>query len=88
MRPVVLALAAVLLAGCGGVAAGDTEEQVRIGFVPKSLNQEFWVNTDKGAQAAATGDVEVITQPRARTSRSWSRSTSSRTCSSRIWMLS
>jgi ribose transport system substrate-binding protein len=62
LKPVVLALAAVLLAGCGGVAAGDTEEQVRIGFVPKSLNQEFWVNTDKGAQAAATGNVEVITQ--------------------------
>ncbi len=35
---------------------------MRIGFVPKSLNQEFWVNTDKGAQAAATGNVEVITQ--------------------------
>ena len=26
-----------------------------IGFVPKSLNQEYWVNTEKGAEAGAQG---------------------------------
>ena len=62
MRRIVVALVCSVLAGCGGVVAPETEDQVRIGFVPKSLNQEFWVNTDKGAQAAATGNIEVITQ--------------------------
>lgn len=57
-------IAALALANCGGQLAGDAadEEKVRVGFVPKSLNQEFWVNTKKGAEAAAGGKVEVITQ--------------------------
>jgi ribose transport system substrate-binding protein len=56
--------AAFALVACGGLLAGEATDpdQVRIGFVPKSLNQEFWVNTKKGAEAAAGGRVEVITQ--------------------------
>jgi len=60
-----LALAALaVLAGCGGQLSGsDAEDEVRIGFVPKSLNQEFWVNTKKGAEAGAReADAQVITQ--------------------------
>ena len=30
-----------------------TPHQLRVGFVPKSLNQEYWVNTQKGAEAGA-----------------------------------
>ncbi len=60
MRRAAGALLAVVvgLGGCGGA-----DEGVRIGFVPKSLNQEYWVNTKKGAQAAARkAGVEVLTK--------------------------
>jgi ribose transport system substrate-binding protein len=49
-----LTVAATLaLPACGGELAGGTPHQLRVGFVPKSLNQEYWVNTEKGAQAGA-----------------------------------
>ena len=36
---------------------------MRIGFVPKSLNQEYWVNTKKGAEAGADGQApKLLTQ--------------------------
>jgi ribose transport system substrate-binding protein len=58
-RVVVAALALMALAGCGSGGAGD----VRVGFVPKSLNQEYWVNTQKGAEAGgAKGHARVLTK--------------------------
>jgi ribose transport system substrate-binding protein len=61
---IALAALAVVAGACGGYLAGDVDDsdKVRVGFVPKSLNQEYWVNTKKGAEAAAGGNVEVITQ--------------------------
>jgi ribose transport system substrate-binding protein len=56
-----VALVALLAAGCGGQLASAPKDQVRIGFVPKSLNQEYWVNTEKGAQAGA-GHAKVLTK--------------------------
>lgn len=58
-----LAVLAALLAGCGGQLAPNTERGIRIGFVPKSLNQEYWVNTAHGADAGGkiTG-AKVLTQ--------------------------
>jgi ribose transport system substrate-binding protein len=53
----------LVLAACGGQVSGTSEDQVRVAYVPKSLNQEFWVNTKKGAEAGARGtDAQVITQ--------------------------
>ncbi len=50
-------------AGCGGQLSGGTDTGVRVGFVPKSLNQEYWVNTEKGAQAGAKASgAQVLTQ--------------------------
>jgi ribose transport system substrate-binding protein len=57
-RKPLLLLALLPLAACG---AKPTE--TRIGFVPKSLNQEYWVNTEKGAQAAGKqANVKVLTK--------------------------
>src|SRR4051794_4352119 len=57
-RKPLLLLALLPLAACG---AEPTE--TRIGFVPKSLNQEYWVNTEKGAQAAGKhAHVKVLTK--------------------------
>jgi ribose transport system substrate-binding protein len=59
MRALALAvLLALAVAGCGA----PPEDQVRVGFVPKSLNQEFWVNTKKGAEAAQRENVKVLTK--------------------------
>ena len=56
-----LACAAVV-AGCGGQLAPNTEKGIRIGFVPKSLNQEYWVNTKHGAEAGGrAAHVKVLT---------------------------
>jgi len=50
-------VALVALAGCGG-----TPDETRVGFVPKSLNQEYWVNTQKGAEAGAkAGGAKLLT---------------------------
>jgi ABC-type sugar transport system substrate-binding protein len=84
----VVALAwAVVLAGCGGQLAPNTDKGVRIGFVPKSLNQEYWVNTAHGARAGGkAAHAKVLTQAgQSDTQTSTSRSTSSRTCSRRRW---
>lgn len=64
MRRAAVVLALAALAGCGGQLAGsDSGDEVRIGFVPKSLNQEFWVNTKKGAEAGGReSGAQVITQ--------------------------
>jgi ribose transport system substrate-binding protein len=58
-RLVVLAL---LLTGCGGQLAPSDDEELKIGFVPKSLNQEYWVNTEKGAIAGAKGKAKLLTK--------------------------
>jgi ribose transport system substrate-binding protein len=64
--PLAVLAAVAALAACGGQLASsssDDEREVRIAYVPKSLNQEYWVNTRKGAEAAVRGkDAEVITQ--------------------------
>jgi ribose transport system substrate-binding protein len=64
MRRAAALVALALLAGCGGQLAGSSaEDELRIGFVPKSLNQEFWVNTKKGAEAGGRqAGAQVITQ--------------------------
>jgi ribose transport system substrate-binding protein len=64
MRRAVAVVVLAALAGCGGqLGAGGSEDEVRIGFVPKSLNQEFWVNTKKGAEAGAReSGAKVVTQ--------------------------
>jgi ribose transport system substrate-binding protein len=52
----------LLLAACGGQLAPDTGKGVRIGFVPKSLNQEYWVNTRHGAEAGGrVSHAKVVT---------------------------
>jgi ribose transport system substrate-binding protein len=59
---VALACAAVL-AGCGGQLAPNTDKGIRIGFVPKSLNQEYWVNTKHGAEAGGrAAHAKVLTE--------------------------
>ncbi len=55
-------LVALTLAGCGGQLAPDDQDQLKIGFIPKSLNQEYWVNTEKGAQAGARGKAKLLTK--------------------------
>jgi len=58
-----LAVLALLLCGCGGQLGSASEEETRIAFVPKSLNQEFWINTQKGAEEAGRKlGVKVVTQ--------------------------
>src|SRR3954469_18788216 len=52
----------LLLAACGGRLAPDTGKGMRIGFVPKSLNQEYWVNTRHGAEAGGrAAHAKVLT---------------------------
>jgi len=62
-RTATIVALALGLGACGGQLAGDPGEQRRVGFVPKSLNQEYWVNTQKGAEAGAKeADVKVLTK--------------------------
>ena len=57
-----LGAVALLLAACGGQLAPDTSKGLRIGFVPKSLNQEYWVNTRHGAEAGGrAAHAKVVT---------------------------
>src|SRR6195952_105553 len=57
-RKALLLVALLPLAACG-----SEPTETRIGFVPKSLNQEYWVNTEKGAQAAGkSAHVKVLTK--------------------------
>jgi ribose transport system substrate-binding protein len=54
---------AAAVAGCGGQLAPNTEKGIRIGFVPKALNQEYWVNTKHGAEAGGrAAHVKVLTE--------------------------
>jgi hypothetical protein len=59
-----LLAATAALAACGGqLASSGDEREVRIAYVPKSLNQEYWVNTRKGAEAAVRGKrAQIVTQ--------------------------
>jgi ribose transport system substrate-binding protein len=58
-----LLCASCLLAGCGGQLSPGANKGVRVGFVPKSLNQEYWVNTAHGADAGgAAAHVKVLTE--------------------------
>jgi ribose transport system substrate-binding protein len=55
----VLALATT---SCGGQLSADSTKEMRVGFVPKALNQEYWVNTRHGAEAGAQqAGVKVVT---------------------------
>lgn len=52
-----------LLAGCGGQLSPNADKGVRVGFVPKALNQEYWVNTRHGADAGgAKVHAKVLTE--------------------------
>lgn len=56
-------LGAMLLhVACGGGQGQDQSSQMKIGFVPKALNQEFWLTAQAGAKAAdeAMADTQVI----------------------------
>ena len=56
-----LGAVALTLAACGGQLVAR-EPGVRIGFVPKSLNQEYWVNTRHGAEAGGRpAHAKVVT---------------------------
>ncbi len=64
-RALLVALAGavgLLLSACGGQLAPDTSKGMRIGFVPKALNQEYWVNTRHGAEAGGrSAHAKVVT---------------------------
>jgi ribose transport system substrate-binding protein len=50
------------LSACGGQLSPGTTEGLRVGFVPKSLNQEYWVNTRHGAEAGGrAAHAKVVT---------------------------
>jgi ribose transport system substrate-binding protein len=52
-----------LLAGCGGQLSPNADKGVRIGFIPKALNQEYWVNTRHGADAGGkVAHAKVLTE--------------------------
>lgn len=62
-RAIVAILACGTLAGCGGQLAITPDHGVRVGFVPKALNQEYWVNTARGAAAGgAKAGAAVLTE--------------------------
>ena len=53
-RALVATLLAALRRACGGqLSGGEQSDKIKIGFVPKSLNQEYWVNTKRGAESIA-----------------------------------
>jgi len=64
-RALLVALAGavgLLLSACGGQLAPDTSKGLRIGFVPKALNQDYWVNTRHGAEAGGrSAHAKVVT---------------------------
>lgn len=56
-------VACAALAGCGGQLPVTPDSGIRVGFVPKALNQEYWVNTARGAAAGgAKAGVTVLTE--------------------------
>jgi ribose transport system substrate-binding protein len=56
----------LVLTACRGALAPESEqkqaEQMKIGFVPKALNQEFWITSRAGAEDAEKqlSDVQVL----------------------------
>nr|MBA4115630.1 sugar ABC transporter substrate-binding protein [Rubrobacter sp.] len=49
---VALSTLVLVLAGCGGqLALSSQTADMKIGYVPKTLDQEFWVTTERGALA-------------------------------------
>jgi ribose transport system substrate-binding protein len=60
---VLLVFGITALAGCGGQLSVTPDKGIRVGFVPKSLNQEYWVNTAHGAAAGGTkAKATVLTE--------------------------
>jgi ribose transport system substrate-binding protein len=60
---VLLVTGFTVLAGCGGQLSVTPDKGIRIGFVPKALNQEYWVNTAHGAAAGgAKAHASVLTE--------------------------
>src|SRR5215216_5271801 len=57
-------LVLLIVMGCGGqLAPSYLTGQMKIGFVPKTLDQEFWVTTEKGARAGGRkADATVLVQ--------------------------
>jgi ribose transport system substrate-binding protein len=54
---------AIALGACGGELNPNGAKGLRIGFVPKSLNQEYWVNTRHGADVGGqSAHAKVLTQ--------------------------
>ena len=47
----------ILTAACGGGSGGSggSDDEVRVGYVPKALDQEFWLTSKSGAEAADKG---------------------------------
>lgn len=41
-----------LIAACGGQGGGGDDGGVTVGYVPKALDQEFWITSEAGAEAA------------------------------------
>jgi ribose transport system substrate-binding protein len=57
-----LGAVALTLAACGGQLSPESTDGLRVGFVPKSLNQEYWVNTRHGAEAGGrAAHAKVVT---------------------------
>jgi len=54
----------LIIMGCGGqLAPSYLTGQMKIGYVPKTLDQEFWVTTEKGARAGGRkADATVFVQ--------------------------
>jgi ribose transport system substrate-binding protein len=62
-RAIVSILVGSAVAGCGGQLAVTPTHGIRVGFVPKALNQEYWVNTARGAAAGGTAaGATVLTE--------------------------
>jgi ribose transport system substrate-binding protein len=57
-------LVLLLVTGCGGqLAPSYLTGEMKIGYVPKTLDQEFWVTTEKGARAGGReADATVLVQ--------------------------
>jgi ribose transport system substrate-binding protein len=57
-------LVLLIITGCGGqLAPSYLTGETKIGYVPKTLDQEFWVTTEKGARAGGReADATVLVQ--------------------------
>src|SRR5215203_2573016 len=54
----------LLLPACRGALAPQSEQEqaqeMKIGFVPKALNQEFWITSKAGAEDVLTKQVDAL----------------------------